>query len=73
MKELSAKEKVELRKMQMEMAMNGNPQMLIWLGKQHLGQSDNPISIDEELCEGFDIRVIGAKCEDCGKEIPDED
>lgn len=32
--------KTSLLKKQFEMAMGGNISMLIWLGKQHLGQSD---------------------------------
>ena len=50
---------VELRKKQFEMAMDGNVQMLIWLGKQYLGQSDKPSDIKEdELPSGFDLKVI---------------
>lgn len=32
--------KASLRRMQFKKAMEGNPTMLIWLGKQHLGQAD---------------------------------
>ena len=32
-----------LRQAQIRLAMNGNATMLIWLGKNILGQSDNPI------------------------------
>lgn len=32
--------KMSLKRKQYEVAMSGNPQMLIWLGKQHLGQRD---------------------------------
>lgn len=32
--------KASLRRKQFEIAMTGNPTMLIWLGKQELGQSD---------------------------------
>ncbi len=32
--------KISLRRKQMDIALNGNVTMLIWLGKQHLGQSD---------------------------------
>ena len=32
--------KRKLRRKQLEVAMKGNPSMLIWLGKQELGQSD---------------------------------
>ena len=36
--------KQRLRKKQLEVALNGDKTMLIWLGKQMLGQSENPIS-----------------------------
>lgn len=32
--------KASLRRMQWQLAESGNPTMQIWLGKQHLGQSD---------------------------------
>ena len=52
-------QKRELREKQWEVAMEGNVQMLIWLGKQHLGQSDKPSDIKEdELPTGFDLEVI---------------
>lgn len=34
--------KMRLRRKQVEVAMNGNHTMLIWLGKQMLGQSESP-------------------------------
>ena len=37
---ISIEEKIALREKQIEMAMQGNVQMLIWLGKQYLGQLD---------------------------------
>ena len=49
---------VELRKKQFEMAMDGNVQMLIWLGKQYLGQKDKPEVVTDELCDGFDLVEI---------------
>ena len=36
--------KMRLRRKQIEVAMKGNAVMLIWLGKNLLNQSDNPIS-----------------------------
>ena len=39
-KRKSAKGVVSLRRKQYEIAMTGNPTMLIWLGKQYLGQRD---------------------------------
>ena len=38
--------------------MTGNCTMLIWLGKQYLGQKDNPQPDREELPNGFDICLI---------------
>ena len=32
--------RISLRRMQMQVALKGNPTMLIWLGKQHLEQKD---------------------------------
>ena len=40
--------KQSLRMKQIEVAMSGNPTMLIWLGKQMLGQSDQPESAKDE-------------------------
>ena len=34
---------MSLRRKQMEVAMAGTPSMLIWLGKQWLGQSESPM------------------------------
>ncbi len=38
--------KQRLRKKQLEVALSGDKTMLIWLGKQMLGQSENPVSDD---------------------------
>ena len=38
--------------------MKGNVSMLIWLGKQVLGQSENPMVMEDELVQGFDLEVI---------------
>lgn len=35
--------KQSLRRAQLEVALKGNAVMLIWLGKQYLGQTDNPL------------------------------
>ena len=40
--------KMRLRRKQVEVAMSGNHTMLIWLGKQMLGQSDSPMSDDDK-------------------------
>jgi hypothetical protein len=37
---------MRLRTKQIEVALDGNPTMLIWLGKNMLGQSDNPANVD---------------------------
>ena len=34
---------IRLRKAQIELALGGNCSMLIWLGKQYLGQKDSPV------------------------------
>lgn len=36
----AAKGKISLRRKQLDVAMSGNVSMLIWLGKQYLGQKD---------------------------------
>ena len=37
---MEKEEKIALKKKQFDMAMKGNVPMLIWLGKQYLGQMD---------------------------------
>ena len=39
--------KQSLRRAQLTVALNGNPTMLIWLGKQYLGQSENTLETNE--------------------------
>lgn len=39
--------KPSLRRAQYDLAMSGNPTMLIWLGKQWLGQCEKPAKSDE--------------------------
>lgn len=42
--------KQSLRRAQLEVALKGNAVMLIWLGKQYLGQSDSPLdSADTQI------------------------
>jgi len=43
------KGKVSLRRRQHEVAHNGSVAMLIWLGKQHLGQADKSETVNENL------------------------
>lgn len=38
--------KQSLRRAQLNVALNGNAVMLIWLGKQYLGQSDHPVDVE---------------------------
>lgn len=38
--------KQTLRRAQIQLALNGNATMLIWLGKNILGQSDNPLDTE---------------------------
>ena len=40
--ELTAEERIALKKAQWEKAMAGDTKMLIFLGKQYLGQKDSP-------------------------------
>ena len=49
MEEGKARARVKLRRAQMEKALEGNPTLLIWLGKQMLGQSDNPGDADSNI------------------------
>lgn len=46
-KKFSAKGKTSLRRQQFEVAKKGNATMLIWLGKQYLGQTDKPDEASE--------------------------
>lgn len=39
--------KMGLRRTQMDKAMDGDPRMLVWLGKQYLQQSENPNGGDD--------------------------
>lgn len=64
-----SKGKIRLRQAQMKRALgdtdkdgnlknNGNPSLQIWLGKNMLGQSENPIEADENLPSGFELNEI---------------
>jgi transcription initiation factor TFIIIB Brf1 subunit/transcription initiation factor TFIIB len=50
--------KTRLRQLQWAVAEKGNVTMLIWLGKHMLGQSENPLVLEDELVEGFDLEVL---------------
>jgi hypothetical protein len=51
-KRKSSKGKISLRRKQFQVAMAGDRGMLIWLGKQYLGQSDK---LDFTESEGFEF------------------
>ena len=50
--------KIRLRKYQWTPAKNGNVAMLIWLGKQYLGQTDKQEVTTTELPEGFKVELL---------------
>ena len=52
------KGKIRLRQMQWKSAEKGNVTMQIWLGKQILGQAEQPMLMEDELVEGFDLEVL---------------
>ena len=43
---MTDKDKAKLKELQWMVAEQGNVQMLIWLGKQYLGQTDRPKESD---------------------------
>lgn len=54
-KSKSAFGKVSLRRKQYEVAMSGNVPLLIWLGKQHLGQTEKQtVEILDEAADEFE-------------------
>ena len=50
--------KIRLRQYQWASAKKGNVAMLIWLGKQMLGQTDKQEITTTELPEGFSVELI---------------
>ena len=56
--ELTKEDKLALKKAQWEKAMEGDTKMLIFLGKQYLGQKDTPDMELDELPTGFDVELI---------------
>ena len=50
--------KIRLRQWQMKAAQKGNVAMLIWLGKQILGQAEKQEVMTGELPSGFNTEVI---------------
>jgi hypothetical protein len=56
---------MSLRRAQINTALSGNPTMLVWCGKQYLGQSDNPIDVDaNQILPWVQDRVEREKDED---------
>lgn len=51
-KRKSSRGKMSIRRKQFEVAMDGNTTMLIWLGKQYLGQADKMDFVEEQ---GFEF------------------
>ena len=70
-KKHSANGKMSLRRKQHEVAMNGNTTMLVWLGKQYLGQTDKQI-VDNTSSDGsmtphapvFNLNPVRPKSDD---------
>src|SRR5687768_14523806 len=56
-KKFSATGKTSLRRQQFELAKKGNATMLIWLGKQYLGQTDKPTA--DEADEQVNFEQLG--------------
>ena len=55
----SANGHISLRRKQLQLALKGNVVMLIWLGKQHLGQLERTaLSGDEGHREPISIRIV---------------
>tara|TARA_Y100001963_G_C6785261_1_gene452283 strand:- start:73 stop:384 length:312 start_codon:yes stop_codon:yes gene_type:complete len=52
------KGKIRLRQWQLKAAERGNVAMLIWLGKQMLGQADKQEITTTELPEGFSVELL---------------
>lgn len=56
LEEGKARGRTKLRRAQMEKALEGNPTMLIWLGKQLLGQTDNPGDEGDDLVLPWEVK-----------------
>jgi hypothetical protein len=65
---------ISLRRMQFQAAMAGNPTMLIWLGKQYLGQSDHPKSADaageQQLIRVVYVTPVGSREAEPATQLP---
>lgn len=60
--------KISLRRQQWQMAMKGDKTMLIWLGKQHLEQSDK---MDQRTKNEHTVREVPATPESLRAELDD--
>lgn len=57
--------KMSLRRQQYQLAMKGNCTMLIWLGRQYLGQTDKVESeVDEDTNKTIEVKIIKPSEED---------
>lgn len=71
-KEKRKKGKVSLRRLQWQSAERGNVSMLIWLGKQYLGQSDSTVSETTLYADdGFVKALSGTAAEDWDEDSTD--
>lgn len=61
-----AEVRISLRRAQIDLALKGNAVMLIWLGKNILGQTDNPITADAN-------KVLPYKDDDSGTDTSTAD
>jgi hypothetical protein len=71
--------KMTLRRSMWDLALNGrNPTMMIWLSKQHLGFTDNPINsddkkplpwTDDDVVEGKGLEVESQQDDDSADEV----
>lgn len=57
-KKHSAHGKMSLRRKQFEVAMKGNVSMLIWLGKQYLGQTEKIENLEADIPQVLEVRVV---------------
>ena len=63
-----------LRKKQIQVAMQGNPQMLVWLGKNKLNQSDKSIQhIELSQGETFKQALLGNDSDEDNEDFEDND
>ena len=50
--------RTSLRRMQWDAARQGNPTMLVWLGKQYLGQSDKLETQNQNVNKNYDMSTL---------------